>query len=194
MPHFREKPRFGLTGEMAENELFGEAGQKINIDFKKWLAKRNELYMPKRKAIEAVKENQPGDPREPGPKFASDVYEEVVRRLIELDGKENNPDNYFEAVGRVAFFTAVHSPLDYAHGVDAFFEIDSKADEFVRVELDASTHRKAEFDADVLVEYPSGGLDPKDDKDDWESLVGRTADSILETFNAKIRSHDTNRR
>ena len=88
-------------------------------------------YVSYREALEYVKNHQPS--LEKRPKVATVLRQKVA----ELCSDESLP---------VKFYTAVGTPLDIYHGVDAFFEQGSKI-----VTLDVSMREKETTKADVLL-------------------------------------------
>ncbi|OGY43735.1 MAG: hypothetical protein A3B89_02710 [Candidatus Buchananbacteria bacterium RIFCSPHIGHO2_02_FULL_40_13] len=167
----RGKPHFGLTGSMAESEIFGEVIRPV--EFENWREGHN--YMTRNEALRLVQESQPGNPSDPEPRFANDLQATIVERVY--------PNDY----NRVRFFTAVGSPLDYLHHIDAFFEIDD-GDFTYTITIDLKTHpveKPATLKTDILLIYPTEGLDPNIDKEDYQSLIARTAQEIIEIFQEK---------
>jgi hypothetical protein len=71
-------------------------------------------YLPFGKSLELVKAHQPCDPSDPEAGFANDLHASVALALGLEDWSE------------LKLFTAVGSPLDFFHGVDAFFELRGK--------------------------------------------------------------------
>jgi len=98
---FYEKPS-GITGHIFEEELFGTVGP-IEWDGR---------YIPYDKSLHMVIDNQPEgtDPTEPDKEPARDLHAQIAIALGLEDFSE------------LKFFTAVGSPLDRYHGVDAFIK------------------------------------------------------------------------
>lgn len=88
-------------------------------------------YVAYREALEYVKNNQPS--LQERPKIATMLR----RKVADLCSDESLP---------VKFYTAVGTPLDIYHGVDAFFEQGSKI-----VTVDISMREKETTKADVLL-------------------------------------------
>lgn len=88
------------TGHLFEGECLGEV--KVSA--------RGREYLSFAEAMALVKAAQPWNPTDPGPRPANDLHAAVCEVL--------GVDNYSE----VALYTAVGSPLDFYHGVDALIE------------------------------------------------------------------------
>lgn len=164
-----EKPR-GITGGMAEEEIFGSV--ENSQEFQEWL--ENHGYMTFKESMRVAKENQPGDPTDPDARFANDLHATLAEAI--------SPDNY----EMIRFNTAVGSNLDYQHGIDAFFEIETASGTIV-VTLDVKTYDTSNIKADVLIVYPNEGLDPKEDKLEWEDLLNQVASDIISVINIKMK-------
>lgn len=113
-------------------------------------------YAPWREAVEQVRKHQPREKRP----AALRLEKEVAR--------------YFGKLGMsVKFYTAVHSAMDFYHGVDAFFEFRG-----VLVTIDVTINpNKNSGKADVIVQA--------DDFENLPALAGR----IAREFASKIRKH-----
>ena len=95
------------------------------------IEKAPDEYAPYTEALAYVKENQPSV-------FGrSEIVKTLRARVAQLGTDRDNP---------VRFFTAVGTPLDTYHGVDAFFEQGIK-----RVTLDISLREKEAYKADILM-------------------------------------------
>ncbi|MFZ2523396.1 MAG: hypothetical protein WAW92_03355 [Minisyncoccia bacterium] len=149
---FREPT--GYTGKISETELFG------NLKFEK--GKEQFEYIPRRAAFDAVREMQPFDPSDPGPDFANAVHALIFEKL-EIDADE------------LKYYTAVGSPLDVYHGIDAWFEYKGKI-----VTIDSTLRPdKDEHKADIVFHPPSDGLDRKVDKDQFIRYCEQLAEEVI---------------
>jgi hypothetical protein len=163
----------GISGGLAEQELFGEVFKPIEH---KWVQDhRNEIGpLNYERAKDLVKRLQPwADPFDPDPLFANELHLNLAQIVT--------PEDF----SQLHFYTAVHHYFDYLHGVDAFFELKTE-DGIITVTLDASKMIKEEFKADVLVHYPES-LDPMDklDRQKWHDLQVDICSQILDVINDK---------
>src|SRR3990167_3897702 len=92
------------------------------------------------RCLQMVRKNQPWDPTDPGDPddsknhFAQDLHADVC---VELGVEEWS---------EVALYTAVGSPLDRFHGIDAFFEFHGTI-----VSIDLTVGRKGSHKADLVI-------------------------------------------
>jgi len=92
--------------------------------------------MPYRKAMDVVKQSQPGNPADPSSPAMNDFHALVCEELGAKD------------YSLVKCFTAVGSPLDIFHGVDSFVELDGGA----VVTIDLTTNSKKDVHkADIIL-------------------------------------------
>jgi hypothetical protein len=127
-------------------------------------------YLPFTKAVELTKKFQPGDPANP----RKDFYRELLIALQEKLGVD--PES-----GDLKAYTAVGTPLDKFHGVDAFITLNRKGRETM-VTMDA-TLRKEKLDggwkADVMVgEVPAS----EENEDAYLDAIGTIADKVANKF------------
>ena len=92
---------------------------------------KNEEYMPFEQAVEFVKQHQPD------PMKRSRMVKDLRTRIADLCTDATVP---------VKFFTAIGTPLDVYHGVDAFFQ---QGEHIVTVDI--SLREKESQKADVLL-------------------------------------------
>ncbi|HCC21864.1 hypothetical protein A2480_02145 [Candidatus Uhrbacteria bacterium RIFOXYC2_FULL_47_19] len=119
-----EKRNYGETGRTFEFLMLGEIDTK-DPKYKRLLSKLSDgsskpNYLDRNRAISLVKESQPGDPENPSRPFFKDLLIEVQ------DGLENN-----NIQAKVKAFTAVGTPLDYLHGIDAFLTVTLQGKEYI---------------------------------------------------------------
>lgn len=113
--HLYEPYIGGRDGAEFEWDLFGSVdtkNPKYQAELKK--ATKPTGFVFYRDALSLAKKFQPGDPKNPERGFARDLRIEILDELGLTD--EKNMD-------RLEFYTAVGSPLDQWHGIDAFFEL-----------------------------------------------------------------------
>ncbi|MDP3244657.1 MAG: hypothetical protein Q8M83_03290 [bacterium] len=98
-------------------------------------------YLSYNKALRLVRECQPGDPTDPKKDFSRDLRVAIIDDLKIEPGQEN----------AVKIYTALRSPLDKFHGVDAVVEIE-EGKKIRRATLDVSLNtKKGEgYKADVV--------------------------------------------
>ena len=113
----------GYTGKLFEGEVLGEC--KVAWDG----------YMSYKGSMELVRENQPWDPSDPESRVANDLHASVAITAGIEDFEE------------LKLFTALGTPLDYFHGVDAWFEFRGSV-----LTVDVTTNRhKDEYKADMVI-------------------------------------------
>ncbi len=165
MPYMRE-------GKIVEYDLLGETKKDIAT-----FGQLHEIesYMKRREAINFVKSHQRGkDPHNPTRFFP--------RNLVE--GIREDEGFGISAGDEVSFYTAVNSPLDRYHGVDAFFEFKIGGKE-VMVTIDVTTNpNKDNYKADVILAIPSGGLDPSDPE--YKDIVSHYVEQIISEALTKL--------
>lgn len=88
----------GHTGHLFEHQVLGPC---------LW---QEDGYLPFKKALEQVKRSQSGEPHRPSSRIARTLHRQVALALGVGEWNE------------LSFYTAVGSPLDYYHGIDAFLE------------------------------------------------------------------------
>lgn len=158
-------------GKLIEHELLG--------DTKKEKAVFGELhsiesYMKHREAVEFVKSHQRGDPFNPSRFFPKSL----------VDGIKKDQEIGLSPGDQIAFYTAINSPLDRYHGVDAFFEL-KVGTKTVIVTIDVTTNpSKDRYKADVILAIPEEGLDPKDQ--DYKHNINNYVDQIRSNILTKI--------
>lgn len=134
-------------------------------------------YLPYEAAVELVKKFQPGGPEaetNPQRDFMRELRLAVLEKLDLEEADENITDN-------LKTFTAVGSPLDVFHGIDAFltFQDKNKKKKAV-VTIDISLRKKSQFKADICEddEIPS----PEEDEGEYlkriDTLAGQVAERI----------------
>ncbi len=165
------------SGREFEFDCFGQVDIR-DPRYKADLAKvsKPDGYVTFRDAVDLVKKHQPADPTNPG----KDYFRELVMVVQEKMGVDTSrePD-------RVKGYTAVKTPLDERHKVDAFVTFGYKGRELM-VTLDASKRpekieegSKADF---VVPPWPT----PEDDEDAYLKAVGAMAGQIADNLKNQI--------
>jgi len=146
------------TGVLLEGEYFGET--KIDPQhplYKEFEAKN---YLKFKDALKLAKDSQIQDSLNPKALFAKDLLIEVADKLIDAGlFKEDERE-------KIKFYSALNTPLDFLHGVDAFLDIDG-----VTITLDATKNtQKGEHKADFIIkEFLEPGI-PEEEKEFFEKL------------------------
>lgn len=161
----------GFTGGIIERELLGKS--ELPEAYK-------DIYLPYKKALEVARKMQPFDPTDPKPRFANDLHATVAEGLG------------IEDYGRLKFFTAVGTPLDVKHGVDAFLEL--KVDKQThRVTLDVTTNPQKgdKHKADIVFFVPPDGYDltNKEDKIAYSSKIEEVATAVIARMQISLRGN-----
>lgn len=172
------------TGPLAEAELLGEITNPKELARREKELERRIGWLSQWQLRETVKDFQPGDPSDPGSRFAGDLFTTIAEKLC--------PEDY----SKLRYFTAVtserdislRSRLDVYKGVDAFFEYDSDRGKIEVVTLDVSLLPKGKYKSDIFILIPPESLDPKEDKEEWEYIIGDKSREIIRSFNAKMEN------
>jgi hypothetical protein len=175
------------TGKDFEADLFG----KPNLyhpnygDFLRSHAEVDErgVYFTYDNAVEIVKNFQDlNNPLNPGRPFAKELRLELAERLF---GPERMKD-----WDRVKFYTAIDTPLDRIHSVDAFFEIETDDGKIIRITLDASKNRekisREKYRADILVGGKGFGEEFYKTNEGFLKYVEQIADEAHREYKEKI--------
>ncbi|MEK9175578.1 MAG: hypothetical protein AAB795_03235 [Patescibacteria group bacterium] len=125
-------------------------------------------------ALSFVREVQIQDPMNPQRKFMRDLRDAVIRKLS-LDQKD--------IVKNLGIYSAIRTPLDFYHGVDAFIELRTNDGELKIVTMDATLNKEKldteRIKANVLIgEVPEHIDHPQEYKD----FIDRIADQIVLCF------------
>ncbi|HRY62326.1 MAG TPA: hypothetical protein P5056_00970 [Candidatus Paceibacterota bacterium] len=192
---FSPEGRSGETGGTLEWGVFGGIGKgkvmtaikEMGLTTEEFLKLKDKGYLPYDKSIDLVKRIQnvtekhnPANPEKMIVRDIKDFLEEFLKKKSE----------------NVRFYSALKTPLDIMHGVDAFFEIDLEKEEGkeqqkpVVVTMDI-TMRAKEGDKDqkanVLIRMPDGA--PLSADDDYEAKVKQIARAVKDAFE-NIKSGD----
>jgi len=159
------------TGGLVEQELLGKSlyENKERENFSEY------GYTTRDHSFRVLKDMQSFDPTDPQPDFANTVHYYVFNGLgLEAEN--------------VRFFTAVKSPLDRFHGVDAWFEIDDDTTTTViTIDVTMNPNKETGHKADIIFLVPSGGLDRKVDKGQFLEYSQKLANEVIEFFHKQRR-------
>jgi hypothetical protein len=176
--------KLNLTGNLFEAEQIGEVDTK-NPEYQKALraAQAQEAkvgkeggYIRFRAALELAKKFQPSDPTNPEKPFGRELRI-ALQDILNLDA----PEDY----DRVKFYTAVGTPLDKFHGVDAFVEFEKEDKETKRVDVYRATFdfttnpQKQVYKSDIVVQEKDLP-DPKLESEDFLKAVEGFAKQVAE--------------
>lgn len=180
----KESPRISnlleRSGRIYEHNLFGEV-KTDSPSYKEEIRKckpDSSGYIPFKCALEVVKKFQPGDPVNPSHEFANTIRIAVIDEL----GIEDP-----EQMEKIRFYTAVGSPLDHWHGVDAFIEVD-----FGNGKKEISTFNSSlrqdraveDIKADILV----GSLpDPEESEKEYWKKIEEIAKKAAEKIRPRVQ-------
>lgn len=165
----------GYTGHLIEQELFGELKENPYKD----------EFLPFRQSIEYCRSHQPYNPCDPAPQFANDLHATIVEALR------------FKDYSRLKFYTAVHSPLDFKHGIDAFLEVEKEPGIILaRVTLDVTSNpwKGATYRADIVFYVPGDGLDRELDRKMWNDKIQEVATKASDFLQIGLRQNLTSAR
>jgi hypothetical protein len=158
-------------GTQFEYDIFGEVDTRdprYAAELKKMGVGQN-TYLPFAKSVELVKKFQPSDPTDPKKDFLRELRLAIIGRL----GIED--DDAMDAIG---VYTAVGTPLDKFHGVDAFVSETADGNETI-VTLDATLRPEKIAEggkADIIIgDMPS----PEEDEDAYLKAVESYAERIV---------------
>lgn len=165
--------KFEQTGNLFEWQFIGEI-DTTSREYQKELRRLQEEaakegakngHIPYEKALELAKKFQPFDPTHPNKPFARDIRISLLDLMIDkglITESEEDQD-------RIKFYTAVKTPLDTFHSVDAFIEFKDLNNKKYLVTFDLTLNpQKKEFRSDIVVtELP----DPKLDEEKFRYLA-----------------------
>ncbi|MDO8592846.1 MAG: hypothetical protein Q7R92_03720 [bacterium] len=146
------------TGHLIERELFGGAKPEKNAELK-------DRYVKYRDAVNIAKERQPIHETEFSISLRSKIGE-----IMEF------------GIDKIKIFTAIGTPLDKYHGVDAFVETDLSQGRKVVVTLDVTQNpnKGDNYKADIVFFVPSDGIDQELDKAGYDEIVNEVAQQVVD--------------
>lgn len=135
-------------------------------------------YLPFNKSIELAKRFQPGNPENPDKAFLKEIL------LAVQDELGIDPDS-----GSVKAYTAIGTPLDKFHGVDAFLSIEHEGRKLM-VTIDATKRPEKQAGggkADIIVgELPN----PDEDEEGFLKAVEKIGERISKIMREKYDSQN----
>jgi len=173
------------TGHMTEVRYFGEinpvgekkeAAEKLLDDLQERYKFRDGIpgFEP---SMDFVKKFQPketwteGNSNRPQIKLAGDLYDAICRWLAV---KPDDPEN------GLRFYTAVGSPLDYIHGVDAFFQF-GETRVLIDVTKNVKNKQRADSEHDTIIMEPLSEH-PTQYKKDIQSYAEQISGILMNEF------------
>lgn len=155
------------SGKMNERDTFGEPKRGKGYTAA-WRAKAAESgYLKFDDALKLVREHLEQDPTNPAKPFAKEL------RLAVIDGLGLETD---EDMDRVRFYSAIGTPADVFHGVDAWMEYETPNRQRLVITLDATRNpSKDSAKADVVIPEIS---DPAEDEKKFLEQVGTYGEEI----------------
>jgi hypothetical protein len=160
-----------MYGKIVESELLGETKKEIVIFDQ---LHETETYMKYKEAVNFAKSHQRGDPFNPK-RFFPKSLRDALKEQESLHVTDED---------QIGFYTAVNSPLDRYHGVDAFVEYKQEGKSII-ITIDVTMNSsKDSYKADVILAIPSGGLDPKDEG--YQQYIDHYVDQIQSKILTKM--------
>lgn len=160
-----------MYGKILESELLGETKRDIAI-FQEM--HETPTYMKYRESIDFVKKHQRANPLDP-----KRFFPKSLRNGLKEDSSLN-----VTTEDQLAYYTALNSPLDQYHGVDAFFEYKNEGKTIIVTFNVTANSNKDRYKADVILSIPSDGLDPSDPK--YSQAISDYVEQIKEQILTKI--------
>lgn len=162
------------SGKMNERDVFGEPKRGPGFREAFTAKARENGYLNFEDALELVRKHLVQDPTNPVKPFSNELRLAVIDAL----GLETE-----EEMDQVRFYSAVGTPADVFHGVDAWMEYETPDGEKLIVTLDATRNpSKDAAKADLIItEIP----DPSEDEDKFLEQASAYGDRVAEI----IRSH-----
>lgn len=165
------------SGRMYEADLLGDFKPTKEFVAKLRAIRTETGYVERGKILDLIRRHPSEDPTNPGKPFAY----ELRLATAEAMGLEDDAD-----LDRLKFYTAVGTPADVFHGIDAWIEFESKrGNDSVIVTLDATKNpNKEEAKADLVIpEIP----DPSEDEDAFLKAAEKYGGMVARQLQEKIR-------
>jgi len=184
------------TGHLFEWQFIGEIDVKSH-KYQKELKKLQEEaaketknnFIPFEKSMELAKKFQPFDPTHPNKPFARDIRISLLDLMINKGLiAENEKDQ-----DRVKFYTAVKTPLDIFHDIDAFIEFQDSDNKKYLITFDLTLNpNKLGYKSDIVVaDLPDPNLD--EDKIRYLAAIEQYAQKVLGCIEIK-KAHEENKK
>ena len=143
------------------------------------LSRENVDFIDYKTSLKLVEVCQPdgSSPERPRGFFGRSLYQKIKAELDRLGQYE------------LEYFSAVGSHLDVKHGIDAFFRIcDSRGEELTTATLDVTMNpnKVGGYKADSVAIFPSGGLDPAEDKGEYLAQVEKTFQELWDKISSEL--------
>lgn len=127
-------------------------------------------YVTRENALDLARNFQPFDPEQPDVELLRELRLAVLEKLEGYFGE-------FDA-GKIKAYTAVDSPADILHGIDAFFDIGDQT-----ITLDLTIQKDKKFvKADILIKEIPNPKDPANE-DEFLKMVDEIASEIFRKLN-----------
>ncbi|PJA11208.1 MAG: hypothetical protein CO162_00380 [bacterium (Candidatus Ratteibacteria) CG_4_9_14_3_um_filter_41_21] len=163
----------GYTGKLLEEELFSKPDiekseeercnifKGIKIDFRQFL----------NKIIKKIQTYE--DPSDPEPRFSNDLHAKVAE-LLELEDYK-----------KLRIYSTIGTYIDRYLGTDAIFEYEFDNNIMVLASLDVTMNKQKgeSHKADVVFQWPSSGLDPKEDREEWLKKINEVGTNVFQVLN-----------
>jgi len=132
-------------------------------------------YIPYRQSFEMTKRLAAFDPSDPEPQFANDLHA-TIAEMLGLDNYE-----------LLRYYSALRTPLDIYHSVDAFFELDSGTGDTVKITIDLTFNpQKEQYKADIIL-FVDKNLDIEENRQGYLELINRSASEIASALKAALK-------
>jgi len=170
----RRGPASFYSGRELEIDVFGRP--KFPRGYEEVLRQESQRgYLPFNRAMDVIREYYPFDPTNPPKEFANDLRLEIIDKLGLTD----------EQADDLKFYSAIGTPLDTFHGVDAWLEFpdpNTSRPIFVTLDVTKQVGKLEEgHKADVIV-----GDVPEPASNSYLGEVERYADEVFDVFQRKL--------
>ncbi|MFH2063175.1 MAG: hypothetical protein ABIJ46_03425 [bacterium] len=176
------RSEIGDTGRTFEYQMLGEVDVS-SPEYEKLLKKLSDKdrpgYIGRRQALQLVKESQPGDPENPDRLFLKDLLLEIQDRLEKAG-----------TTAEVRAYTAVGTPLDHLHGIDAFITAVTEDGKEHLCTIDVTLDRdklKSGHKADLIVGKLPDPTSCERQEDDYLKRIERIADQAIAKLNKTMQ-------
>jgi len=143
------------------------------------MSRENVNFIDYKTSMKLVEVCQPdgSSPERPRGFFGRSLYQKIKAELDKLG-------QY-----KLEYFSAVGSHLDVKHGIDAFFRVcDSSGQELATATLDVTMNpnKIGGYKADSVAVFPSGGLDPAEDRGEYLAQVEKTFQELWDKMSSEL--------
>lgn len=144
-----------VTGRILEEEIFCELDVSWNG------------YMTYNKAMSFVRDHQNWNPTDPTTSAGGDLHAEVALAIENRIGREIDWTE-------LGMYSALHTPLDFFHGVDGFFVFRGS---IVTVDVTKNPN-KDHYKADLILQYSDFSREDRD-RYDFSLVADRIAEMLI---------------